>query len=74
MVSVVEPILGEAKRHLSVEDVDRTIWYIWNVVPKWSPLEEELAERQRLQTRLVEVLADFVERSRAENVVSAGNG
>lgn len=74
MVSVVEPILGEAKRHLSVEDVDRTIWHIWNVVPKWSPLEEELAERRRLQTRLVAVLADFVERSWAENAVSAGNG
>jgi len=74
MATVVEPILGEAKRHLSLEDLDRTIWHIWNVVPKWSPLEEELAERRRLQTRLVAMLADFVERSRAATAVSAGNG
>ena len=57
--SLVDPLLGEAKKWLSVSDLDRAIFYLWNVIPKWSPVGEELEERSRLQTRLVELMRDL---------------
>jgi hypothetical protein len=56
-VSAVYPLVGEAVRLLSLSDLDRAIWQIWGVVPRWSPIAEEVESRRRLYSDLLTLLS-----------------